>query len=1706
MHFADGKKEIDSDALLKRAGEYRGSIFSRKHFFFSEKMDLADDKVYVKCRIVDDKKYKNFSIPSIRTYHAEFSIKRDEKEGFCVEIYTDEEWEKKLTMSSEDTRAVKRYLEHNREVDEFIEKRIEEKNFTEFIGRAKDLGWDEESPDRTRPKKEYLLPKRVWEYIKGEGVEDLLNGFGTNSDKALKGKNIVFIRVPSYVSFPVIREAGQEISVTTHASRNAVYVFLEEEAFDDLYNLPARGPRGDKVLDEYLKIRETIRGKVIKRLLHAIGKAHNLEIFCNEEKREIQNVMDVAWDEFQEVEKVFLSYVDVDDEVLISLGGMFKGHAKYLMEQYPDLKKLKDGPVNLGTNLRTRVYGGGYVSKKDIAKFLDSQTFSEDELEWIIDLYEEKDWYSGQWDERKSILKRLKCAIAIVEPKKKLSTHPNLWPKLDNIGGIQTLCTALSLKQASINYPDWKKKEADLSPLPPSELKRVALLERDMKSILSEKFEMNEKLLLPTKAVDFYERRLEIIYGMRKLNRVKMRRKPSVFKSQPYDNVFDFSGITLKTLTEKDPILIPCSSCMANGKYKKYGILLDFSVSEKKIIVTALTEEEAIAVESSKKYIKNFKRNAEDRRVMNSYLEHEDKIDAVIDLAFKENRYMSIRTEKSGILDKVVTELTDLFHAINGEKDKKHYEKLARKIVGEAYTLINIGDVSNLPQISIKLTNGNRETIVVRMHTGPQGKYIFFTNDEFNGFCELNDKISTEVLRRDIKRWIVHDAGGVSLGLPATQVGSDKQVINDLDCVYWNWMNSREEEKDFVYDETSYPTIKRILAADNPIMDIEDLTGRNKAGDPYYRDFAAWNLENAFRKITFKSFREAKQKEKTKEFIQKTGSFSTNELKRLVDVYGNQMLYEEVLVNFKNGIECEKYNEYQAVLVKLRAVLKKMGINVKIISHQDLRPRIDKIGGVETFKEALNLRQAMEKLINEKTWDVDKKEAEFNSLPSEELKTVALFEEKIKTFILNVALDMSLIFSDKEESLERMLFSFGKDFTEISEKHDRVSQLKRKLEKRDANLIRDLSLLIKSKHIRPFLIKELFELNEKTIKSSYGENIIDFPKSKLGPQGMSLYIPCFRNRIDGEKDKEYYALVDFSRTGGMDVRLLTQDEAELLRKMNEYGIINHLKRSAEDQRLIDEYSLHETRIDKLVDDVFKSNKVYKIPEDSGFIDDVIGEITYIFHKITGTKGSAYEDLAKKIISSPYTLINVGAESNLPQMPVKIKGKTEEATVRMHTGPLGKYIFLTDKEFWSFYRYGNNVLANEVEQKIKDWMIHDAGEVSLGLSVIGVEDGNIMNELDYASRGLDLDGKPIDKDIGYSRKGVKSEISEIYAKTFPTLKKILNAKEPIVNIHDLKGKNAAGESYTRGYTAGNIWERIETSENIFELETFLKISKIGNLGDLVEYSSKEADTISKVDPDIDVKSIQQKLNHGQDPSRVEQQIKKRISDLNIKNKMKTISKQTGITCSPPETNFTLFVLNDFVAGSANDDTSEYGQDRIDYGSRCGIERIKTDIPDRIVDSILFDIKKLGLKSQNVVVQLPSIFAEEKGKYVSKIEKLKEKAPGIRFIIVDTAGIKNEGTLAERKNYRKRIYSIMRLVGKMGRCGEMHDDVQVMEFLKYLMGPFLKNVFGQKVQAEVYVALLQSGKIQGIANVILSCVPVVPLPDPNYDEYVEIFTSA
>ncbi|MFH1664943.1 MAG: hypothetical protein ABIA77_02230 [Candidatus Omnitrophota bacterium] len=347
-HFESAKAIHKTLSLRER------SIFhpADMQFFFRERT-VAKNGIRVKCRIKD--------VNGIRTYYVVFDPVLDADKGFIVKgIYTEEEYEDtggtQEVLSGEqraEEEAIERYSVNNEKtIDGFIRERIKEGDFAEIKGRAERLGWDEKYPGRQKPGAYW--PEKLTDMIKtGEGcgvetrLDEFLGHFGTSVDKALSGKNLVFIRVPDETGGPVITEKGEEITVESHASGNAVYVFLSAEVFDEFYK---ETPENDLVGEEFSP-EDIIH--VTYALVHEVGVIYGLPYGVNEDGK-VVNALDAAWEKFW----FALEYHEREGFQ------PFDAYLSALLKIYPELERLKEEPVDLDKSLKIRDYSGGRKKTK----------------------------------------------------------------------------------------------------------------------------------------------------------------------------------------------------------------------------------------------------------------------------------------------------------------------------------------------------------------------------------------------------------------------------------------------------------------------------------------------------------------------------------------------------------------------------------------------------------------------------------------------------------------------------------------------------------------------------------------------------------------------------------------------------------------------------------------------------------------------------------------------------------------------------------------------------------------------------------------------------------------------------------------------------------------------------------------------------------------------------------------------------------------------------------------------------------------------------------------------------------------------------------------------------------------------------------------------------------------------------------------------
>ncbi|MDD5634242.1 MAG: hypothetical protein PHW46_03100, partial [Candidatus Omnitrophica bacterium] len=329
-------------------------------FFFREMELIPGTNVsYLRCRIKDPKE-------NARDYFVVLSHAPDGNRDFSVVgVYTEKEFEHFTKLgefspqrSDKDEKAIARYLEHERAIDEFIRKKMLAQDFAEIEGRAKELGWDEKFPERIKPKdgtrywsKEIFNSNLLNDYSAGTAMGEFLGTLGTSFDKALGDKNIVFVRTKSN-EFPEVEVNGEKVKVYSHASQNAVYVFIEERVFDKLTNVINK--KTDKINDVFARVAVL---DIADRLIHEIGVTYDLfyKLTNDDDKGMItQNALDVLWDEFKD--KIFADKPTAKKRPA--------GDSVPPLDRFSELKKLKGPQVDLRRNLPTRDYAMGKKNGK----------------------------------------------------------------------------------------------------------------------------------------------------------------------------------------------------------------------------------------------------------------------------------------------------------------------------------------------------------------------------------------------------------------------------------------------------------------------------------------------------------------------------------------------------------------------------------------------------------------------------------------------------------------------------------------------------------------------------------------------------------------------------------------------------------------------------------------------------------------------------------------------------------------------------------------------------------------------------------------------------------------------------------------------------------------------------------------------------------------------------------------------------------------------------------------------------------------------------------------------------------------------------------------------------------------------------------------------------------------------------------------------
>lgn len=225
-------------------------------------------------------------------YQLLFSTIKDDEQGFPIFFLPNAEFKKlkdsvsahnKLPyMEEEDAEFVNsvrtRYARQNEDtidklISGIITGEIKGGNFAEIEGRREKLKWSERFLDAKEPDKDQLLQPSFLEYL-GSWLNLFLSKIddGFNLEKAIAGKNLVLIKLPKGVDYPVIKEGDESVSVHAHTSNNAIYLFLKEAEYNLLQQIDYTGliqgeKDGKDLKDEEMEIFQSI----FETVVHEIG-------------------------------------------------------------------------------------------------------------------------------------------------------------------------------------------------------------------------------------------------------------------------------------------------------------------------------------------------------------------------------------------------------------------------------------------------------------------------------------------------------------------------------------------------------------------------------------------------------------------------------------------------------------------------------------------------------------------------------------------------------------------------------------------------------------------------------------------------------------------------------------------------------------------------------------------------------------------------------------------------------------------------------------------------------------------------------------------------------------------------------------------------------------------------------------------------------------------------------------------------------------------------------------------------------------------------------------------------------------------------------------------------------------------------------------------------------------------------------------------
>lgn len=323
LSLAKNRNNIEI-AEIKEETVYRPAIM---HFFLHEMEALPNGNLQVRCRIGDEDTRGRSDSVITRDYIIVFSPCADDNGGFPMEVYTLREWsrlESFVTRSGifperrlderepvrKDAESVDRYIQHEIMIDRWIAEHMK----------------DPESSLTFRDLNDFVSGETfrlIW-----HDFDDILGGVLSG---VLNNRDIVLIKTGNDERFPVIDESGKKVVVHSHASENAIYLFVDEKVFKHYMD-----NAGSRDTEDYFAFKS-----IVTSLVHEIGVICGLD--WDVEKGPGGNII------VNDLDRFFGSYMS---------GGISNtGSGERAGELRSRLKPFSE----FGRYIKTRDYAGGYT-------------------------------------------------------------------------------------------------------------------------------------------------------------------------------------------------------------------------------------------------------------------------------------------------------------------------------------------------------------------------------------------------------------------------------------------------------------------------------------------------------------------------------------------------------------------------------------------------------------------------------------------------------------------------------------------------------------------------------------------------------------------------------------------------------------------------------------------------------------------------------------------------------------------------------------------------------------------------------------------------------------------------------------------------------------------------------------------------------------------------------------------------------------------------------------------------------------------------------------------------------------------------------------------------------------------------------------------------------------------------------------------------